>query len=276
MSKKRERAFKGVWIPKEIWLSKELTMQEKLFLAEIDSLDNEKGCFAGNAYFSEFFDLSNGRCSQIIKSLEIKGFVKIKYTYHGQTKHIDQRTIKVTTKYFNVGVNNPKDPLSDIKAPLSDIKAPPLGYDEGNNTVINNTVNNTIIEESDPTESEAIKVEDELAELLLDSICKWDDTHKYNHTRPALKTWAKDLDRAIRIDKRTREQLEWMINYLFIANRDDTNGFWANNIQSGKSLRAKFDQIKNQVKTNQNKNGNNRNESKIDRDISFIREINGN
>ena len=42
----QERAFKGIWIPKEIWLSQDLTMQEKIMLVEIDSLDNESGCFA--------------------------------------------------------------------------------------------------------------------------------------------------------------------------------------------------------------------------------------
>ena len=65
-----EREFKGVWIPKEIWLNKELTIQEKSFIAEIDSLDNDEGCFASNDYFSNFFGLSKNRCSEIIKSLE--------------------------------------------------------------------------------------------------------------------------------------------------------------------------------------------------------------
>ena len=43
------RGFKGIWIPKEIWESKEISMQEKVFLAEIHSLDNEQGCIASNA-----------------------------------------------------------------------------------------------------------------------------------------------------------------------------------------------------------------------------------
>ena len=34
------RAFKGIWIPKSIWLSRELTIQEKVFIVEIDSLEN--------------------------------------------------------------------------------------------------------------------------------------------------------------------------------------------------------------------------------------------
>lgn len=69
------RDFKGIWIPREIWLSKDLTMQEKIFLVEIDSLDNEDGCFASNAYFAEFFDLSKDRVSVVINSLVNKGYI---------------------------------------------------------------------------------------------------------------------------------------------------------------------------------------------------------
>lgn len=56
-----ERAFKGVWIPANIWLSKNITLQEKVFLAEIDSLDNKDGCYASNSYFANFFGLSRNR-----------------------------------------------------------------------------------------------------------------------------------------------------------------------------------------------------------------------
>ncbi len=34
------RAFKGIWIPKEIWLTDDLSTLEKVFLSEIDSLAN--------------------------------------------------------------------------------------------------------------------------------------------------------------------------------------------------------------------------------------------
>jgi hypothetical protein len=74
-----ENNFKGVWIPREIWLNDELTLNEKLFYAEIDSLDNDKGCYATNNYFADFFSLSSMRCSQIIKALNEKNYISIKY-----------------------------------------------------------------------------------------------------------------------------------------------------------------------------------------------------
>jgi hypothetical protein len=87
------RDFKGVWIPKEIWLDKGLTLTEKAFLVEIDSLDNEEGCYATNAYFAEFFDLSACRCSQIINNLKDKGKISIELLYRKGTNEVDKRIL---------------------------------------------------------------------------------------------------------------------------------------------------------------------------------------
>ena len=84
----QKRDFKGVWIPKEIWLSTDLKVMEKLILVEIDSLDNEDGCFASNEHFSKFFSLSKNRCSEIIKSLEKKGYIKIAPQNPGKTQNL--------------------------------------------------------------------------------------------------------------------------------------------------------------------------------------------
>jgi len=45
-----KRDFKGIWIPKEIWFLEELSHMERILFAEIDSLDNERGCIASNEY----------------------------------------------------------------------------------------------------------------------------------------------------------------------------------------------------------------------------------
>ncbi len=74
--KKMKREFQGIWIPAEIWLSESLTLQEKIFLVEIKSLDTkEKGCYANNHYFANFFGISKTRVSLVIKSLVEKGFI---------------------------------------------------------------------------------------------------------------------------------------------------------------------------------------------------------
>lgn len=65
-----ERDFKGVWIPKEIYLNKDLSWSEKILLIEIDSLDNEMGCFASNDYFAQFLDISPTRISKMVSKLK--------------------------------------------------------------------------------------------------------------------------------------------------------------------------------------------------------------
>src|ERR1051326_1320460 len=74
---KTQRAFKGVWIPKEIWLSDKLSLMEKVLFVEIHSLDNERGCFASNRYFAEFFNISERQITTYISSLKDKGFITV-------------------------------------------------------------------------------------------------------------------------------------------------------------------------------------------------------
>ena len=134
-----ERAFKGIWIPAEIWLNENLTLLEKVFLVEIDSLDNENGCYASNEYFANFFKLSKNRCSEVIKSLEKKGLISIKYIYKKNSKAIDKRVIKV--------FDNSNTPIRNLDRPIRKIEE---GYSENcedNNTVFNNTFINTTTRE---------------------------------------------------------------------------------------------------------------------------------
>lgn len=126
-----QRDFKGVWIPKQIWLDKELTWMEKLVLVELESLDNENGCFASNKYLAEFFQVSKPRITQIIKSLEKKGRLKVHLQKEG--KRVIKRTIRVVNmftrggKYSKEGGKNTKQGVVNI---LKD-----------NNTTVNNTIN---------------------------------------------------------------------------------------------------------------------------------------
>lgn len=87
------RGFKGVWIPKELWLNKELTWMEKLMLAEIDSLDNDDGCYASNGYLGPFFQISTTRVSQIVSSLKKKGYISVRYEREG--KEIKRRVLNI-------------------------------------------------------------------------------------------------------------------------------------------------------------------------------------
>lgn len=107
------RGFRGVWIPKEYWLDPNLKIMEVVFITEIESLDNGKGCYASNKYFSEFFGISKGRCSQIINNLSEKGYIKIDYDREG--KQVKKRTMKVVRKLTTPYLENYRPYLENDK-----------------------------------------------------------------------------------------------------------------------------------------------------------------
>ncbi len=112
------RAFKGIWIPKAVWIISELTLQEKVFVVEINSLENngKGGCYASNKYFAEFFVISESRVSDVIKSLVDKGMITRKIT---KTQTGSKRYIKVS-QYLKTAIahsNNSIDSTSQKHHP---------------------------------------------------------------------------------------------------------------------------------------------------------------
>jgi len=127
-----QRDFKGIWIPKEIWLCKDLTLQEKIFFIEIHSLDNKDGCFASNSYFSNFFNISRSRVSQIINSLIQKTLITVEILYKNETKEIDKRVLRISTG----GIKK------TIRGYLENYKGGYLENYKGNNIISINNINN--------------------------------------------------------------------------------------------------------------------------------------
>ena len=93
---KPSRDFKGIWIPKEIWESNQLSIMEKVLFVEIHSLDNERGCYASNRYFSEFFSVSERQIQTHIASLKNKGFITVAI----QNRY--ERVMRAVGKYARV------------------------------------------------------------------------------------------------------------------------------------------------------------------------------
>jgi len=91
-----QRDFKGIWIPKEVWLSPTLSLMEKVLFVEIHSLDNERGCFASNRYFAEFFGVSTRQIATYVASLKEKGFITV------SIQNQNERTIRGAGKFRRV------------------------------------------------------------------------------------------------------------------------------------------------------------------------------
>lgn len=97
---KPPRDFKGVWIPKEIWLSEQLSLMEKVLFVEIHSLDNERGCFASNRHFAEFFGVSERQIQTYIAALKAKGFITV------VIRNRNERVMRAVGKYAHVRGEN--------------------------------------------------------------------------------------------------------------------------------------------------------------------------
>lgn len=79
------RDFKGIWIPKEIWLDKRLNYFEKCLLAEIHSLNGEKGCYASNVYFCNFFGERERKIQDGLAKLKNFGYIFVE-SFDGRTR----------------------------------------------------------------------------------------------------------------------------------------------------------------------------------------------
>ena len=82
------RKFSGIWIPAEVWLDDRLTAVEKMILMEIDSLDNDDGCFASNEYLAEFCQCSKSKVSAAITKLVKLGYIRVK-SFDGRKRTLE-------------------------------------------------------------------------------------------------------------------------------------------------------------------------------------------
>ena len=80
-----------------------------------------------------------------------------------------------------------------------------------------------------------------IANYLLNKISTINPSFK----KPNIDTWAKDIEKAIRIDGRTEQELISCIDWIYTKDGE----FWQKNILSGKKLREKFDTMNMQVIT---------------------------
>lgn len=156
MTEELHRDFKGIWIPKSIWLNDGLNITEKAFLAEIDSLsNNDQGCFASNNHFKKFSKLSRTRCSEIIRSLNEKGFISIRYIREGE--QIKKRIIKV--------VEIPKGGSRETEAPSRDSEGGSRESLKRENQY-RNTISNTKRERKKASEDKTLSFRTEIIDYM--------------------------------------------------------------------------------------------------------------
>lgn len=128
-------------IPANVRYDKNLKDKAKLLYGEITALTNEKGyCWAKNSYFADLYGVTKETISRLLSNLDKQGYIKIKLVYEG--KEIKGRKI-----YINPSIPiDEKDNTycSKSQAPIDEkVNTPIDGKVKDNNTIYNNTINNT-------------------------------------------------------------------------------------------------------------------------------------
>lgn len=97
-----------------------------------------------------------------------------------------------------------------------------------------------------------------IAKYLFSTITSFNPTFKNDWSK-----WVKDIELAIRLDKRTKDELINLINWIYNSKKGE---FWISNILSGKKLREKYDSINIQMiadKTSSQSSGNSPKTAKV-------------
>jgi len=148
MTEVYQRGFKGIWIPADLWFDKNLKNKNELILyLEIDSLSTkEQTCFASNNYLADFMGLTTGRVSQLISSLEKKGYIRTEKVYSKKNpKQVEKRYIYPVRKLSRGVVNKLNDPSKPAKGGyLENIQERVLGLDNKKHS------NKDIVEQARP------------------------------------------------------------------------------------------------------------------------------
>ncbi len=116
---------------------------------------------------------------------------------------------------------------------------------ESKMSTLSNTYNNTdIVAPKDDDENSEVLSETfvdalHVATYLADKLEEANEAYKYP-SEAKLNGWAREIDRAIRLDGRTKEDLVSVIDWI---HNDPAGSFWIPNIASGTKLRAQFDRL---------------------------------
>ena len=128
-------------IPASVRYDKELNPNAKLLYGEITALCNQQGfCWASNSYFANLYGVTKGTVSRWVSDLSDKGYIKCEMKYKEGTNQIETRKIYLNDPMLN---NDDRYTQKEVDPIRKNEYTPIRKNDKDNNTVFNNTVNNT-------------------------------------------------------------------------------------------------------------------------------------
>ena len=238
------KQYTGVWIPKHIIECEQLSSLEKICYGEIRSFEK---CYASNAWFAKRLNIHENSAGRIIRHLVKLGFVE-ELGFNGRFRTIralaDDPTLNRNVEAESTEMLRRKPTLNrNVEAESTEM----LNIDKSiDNSNFKNKVNNIYMApvEQAPLPQEAL----DLADLLKEKILKNQPTVRIDKNYQ--KNWAKDIEKAHRIDGRSWNQLRGAITYA-----QDYSDFWGMNIRSGAKLRKHYDRLEADLRRDFNRRG---------------------
>lgn len=176
--------------------------------------------------FAHRWGWSRKKVTAFLKVLQSDGMITIKSTTKGTTITIENYEL-----YQDSGttVGTSKEHQKNIE------RTSKVAQEKKNKKNKNDKKNeNTVPSCPNSDEPDELAAETELAEQLAQIILDYDPQARVPRS---FKTWAKTIDRMIRIDKRTPEQILWLFRW------SQNDEFWNPNIRSPDKLRKQWDKL---------------------------------
>lgn len=219
-------------IPFAVLSDEDLSPAAKIFFGCLAGLAKREGyCYADNDQLAEMQKVDRRQISRWLLQLERKGFVR-RETVNRPYRDDEERFLwrKERKIYVSDGFsNNSTD--KDINVPTNDRdKNVPIN-EKDKNVPSNNKSPKSKSSKREMSQPASAALR--LAALLFELIRKNDPKAR----KPNLDKWAEDIDKLLRLDGRSEEEVERVIRWSLA---DD---FWCRNILSGRKLREKFDQL---------------------------------
>lgn len=215
-----------VVMEQEILCRKDLSLMAKFVYARMSGF---KEFWESPEKTGEFFGKSAKTILSARQELEKKGLIKcVRNTGRGKAYRVVRMAEIGQSDYQELGSQTTQNLVAYNK---DDIKKD-IYYN------VRNDFNKEDLEEAT-----------QLARYLREKIVEKFPNNRSGDTEAKLKRWAMDIDKMIRIDKRTPEAVKNAIDFAMNDN------FWCNNIWSGEKLRKHYDSLEAKARQKILKNG---------------------
>lgn len=112
----------------DVLYDENLTSNEKILIALISNLSNERGyCFAGNSFFAKTLQVTDRSITRYLKNLEDKGYLS-RTVFVKQSGEVDYRVLSIA--YVPNDKKRPVSPPTELSGPPDEI----VGYNNKYNT----------------------------------------------------------------------------------------------------------------------------------------------